>query len=180
MKRLLVVPFLAVALVLAAGCGGSDDSDTSATDQWADDLCSAITTWTGAISSATQELKSNPSKDGLQSAADEAKSATETFSDDLKGLGKPDTEAGQQAKDELDQLSSELSDEAQKLEAATQDVSGVSGLASAVTSVTGTLTTMGSQLSSAFSDLQSLDAKGELESALEQSSSCQSLTGSGS
>ena len=37
---------------------------------------------------------------------------------------------------------------------------------------------MGTQVSSTISDLESLDAKGELESAFKDASSCNDLTGS--
>ena len=105
-----------------------------------------------------------------------AKSATETLSSDLKGLGKPDTQAGQQAKDSLDQLSTSLQKDVTTIENAVKGVSGVSGVVAAVSTLTTTLATMGTQVKATFTDLQGLD-KGELKDAFASSSACNSLTG---
>jgi hypothetical protein len=45
----------------------------------------------------------------------------------------------------------------------------------ALTTIAGTLTQMSSQLSSTFSELSSLDAKGELEDAFKNAPACSSL-----
>src|SRR6266511_2623682 len=70
------LPVLALVLgaALLAGCGSS--SSTTSTEDWANSLCSAITTFTSSVKTSTDSLKSgNLSKDGLQSSADEIKSA---------------------------------------------------------------------------------------------------------
>ena len=56
----------------------------------------------------------------------------------------------------------------------------MSGALTAASTVTGTLTTMRTQITTTFTDLQGLDAKGELNTAFTNSSACNSLTGSGS
>jgi hypothetical protein len=168
------------AAVLVAGCGGSADSsgDTTATGAWADGLCSAITTWTSSISSIGDTLKAgNLSQESLTSAVDDAKKATETFTSDLEGLGRPDTEAGQQAKDSVDQLSTEIKADLATIEDAVNGASGVSGVVNAVSVISTTLVTAGQQVSSTITGFQDLDAKGELESAFKQSSSCDKLAG---
>jgi hypothetical protein len=170
-------------VVLAAGCGSSGDSSTttttsaSATETWASGVCTSLTTWQDAIKSAAGSLKSDPTKSGLQTAADDTKSATQTLASDLKGLGKPDTPSGQQAKDSLDQLSTSLEQNVTTIETSLKDASGITGVIAAVSSATVTLATMGTEVKTTFTDLQGLDAKGELKSAFENSSSCNSLTG---
>ena len=72
-------------------------------------------------------MKSDPTKNGLQTAAGDAKSATETLASDLKGLGKPDTPSGQQAKDSLDQLSTSLQKDVTTIENTVKGVSGLRG-----------------------------------------------------
>ena len=185
--RLTLVCTTAVVLLalLAAGCGGSDDdssaSGTSPTEEWADSLCSAVTTWTSAITSSVNSLQGgNVSKDALESSADDVKSATETFVDDIKGLGKPDTDAGDQAKESVDTLADNLQSEVDKIENAAEDASGVQGVLSAVSVISGTLATMGAQATSTFQELRGLDAQGELESAFNDAESCQTLTTTGS
>ncbi len=154
-------------------------TSASATDTWASGVCSSITTWQAAIKSAAGSLKSDPTKNGLQTAAGDAKSATETLASDLKGLGKPDTPSGQQAKDSLDQLSTSLQKDVTTIENAVKGVSGVSGVLTAVPTVTATFATMGTEVKTTFTDLQGLDAKGELKSAFASSSACNSLTSAG-
>ena len=165
---------------LAAGCGSSGGGSTtttsaSATETWASGVCSSITTWQAAIKSAAGSVKSDPTKNGLQTAADDAKSATQTLASDLKGLGKPDTQAGQQAKDSLDQLSTSLQQDVATIESAVKGVSGLSGALTAVPTVTATLATMRTQVKTTFTNLQGLDAKGELKTAFANSSACNSL-----
>ncbi len=178
-RRATFAVVVAVAAFLAAGCGSSDSSsDATATATWADGLCSAITTWTSSLSSIGDSLKGgNLSKDSLSSAVDDAKSATETFTSDLDSLGKPDTDAGQQAKDAVDQLSADLKADMTKIEDAVDGASGVSGILDAVTVISSTLQTAGNQVTSTITSLEDIDAKGELESAFKQSSSCNDLAG---
>ncbi len=174
MKRVLSLAALLAVGVLAAGCGSDEPSSPA---DWADGVCTAITSWTDSVKSAADPIKSGDiSEDSLQSAADDVKSATDTLESDLEGLGKPDTEAGQQAKDSLDQLSSDLSTETDTIESAVEDVSGLSDIAGAVTTVSTTLATMQTQITSAYTSLTQLDAKGELKSAFQDASSCQQLT----
>jgi hypothetical protein len=177
-RSLLVLPV--VLSLLAAGCGGKSDDTTSASD-WADGVCSAITTWTGSLQSAADSLKGgNISKDSLTSAADGVKSATDTFVGDVKGLGTPDTDGGKQAKESIDGLSDELKQDVQEMEDAVAGASDLSGVLTAVSKVSGTFVTMGNQVKSTFSELEKIDPKGELEDAFKQADSCQTLTSSGS
>ena len=169
---------LACAIV-AGGCGGDDESSTS---EWADDTCSAATTWTDSISAAAQSLQGgNLSQEAFQSAVDDVKEATETFTDDLEDLEAPETEAGQQAKESIDQLADELQPEVDELESAVEDAegAGASGILSAVPVISSTLMTMGNEVSSTFSELQQLDVGGELEDAFEQADSCDELRNRG-
>ena len=103
----------------------------------------------------------------------------ETLASDLKGLGKPDTQGGQQAKDSLDQLSTSLQQDVTTIENAVKGVSGVSGVLAAVPTVTATFATMQTQVKTTFTDIQGLDAKGELKNAFASSSACNSLTSRG-
>ena len=186
--RFAVAPLLAAAALGVAGCGGSDDnggngnttsSDQTSTEEWAGGVCSAITTWQDSTTSVTTSLQeSGITADSVESSADDVKSATQTLIDDLQGLGTPDTDSGQEAKDDLDALSTELQNGVDEIESDVSDVSGLSDVANAISSVTSTLATMATQVSTTFSDLQSLDAEGELSDAFQQASSCDSLTSS--
>src|SRR6476660_5678992 len=95
-KRLALTVAMAVCALLAAGCGSSSDSsDTTPTTEWADDLCSSVSTWQTEITSIVDSLKGgNLSKDSLTAAVDDATVATGNFTKSLKALGRPDTESG--------------------------------------------------------------------------------------
>jgi hypothetical protein len=176
----MIAAAVAVTALLAAGCGGSSDSassDTTPTEEWADGLCSSISTWKSSLTSIVDTLKGGDlSKDSLTSAVDDAKSATETFTTSLSGLGKPDTEAGQEAKDSVDKLVTDIQADMTEIEDAVDGASGVAGVIAAVPTITATLSKAGEQVSSTLTGFQDLDAKGELESAFKSSSSCQDLT----
>jgi hypothetical protein len=175
----------AIAIVAAAavsvgvaGCGSSESS-TVPTAQWADNLCSALTTWKGSVTQAATSLtQGGVTKQSLEGALDRAKSSTETLADDLEGLGRPDTSVGKQAKSEVDDLATQLDDDVSTIEDAVDSASGVQGIVSAASVVTDTLTTMGRQVQATLTNLQDLAGQGtnEIKSAFQQSSSCMSLT----
>ena len=180
MSRRLLVPALAALALLAAGCGGDGgggDETLSATE-WANDLCGSITTWTDSLQSATEPLTGgNISKESLQSAADDVQSSTKTFTEDLKDLGKPDTETGQEAKDLLDGLDETLGQDAEELKSTVDDASPTDIL-STVSTVTAKLGTMSQQVASTFTQLDELDASNELEQAFEEADSCDEIRSS--
>jgi hypothetical protein len=173
--RLLPVALLVVVAVLVAGCGSKKPMTPA---DWANGVCSAVSTWKDSLTSAAEPLKSgNISKDSLQTAADDAKSATDKLQSDLKDLGKPNTQSGQQAQDQVDKLASDLQTDVDTIKSAAEGASGASGSASAVTTATTTVSTMKTQVSSTITSLKQLDAKGELTTAFRQADSCQQLTG---
>ena len=180
--KLALAP-LALAVVLVAGCGGGGSSSSSSSPSpkdWADGLCSAITTWSTSVQQAGQKLKGgNLSKDDLKTTTTEIKNATSTFADDLKSLGKPNTDAGQQAKDAIDELSSEVRADVDKLQKTVNDAagSGTQGAVAAASGIATSLSTMSTQIASASSKLQQADAKGELEQGFKDAPACKKLSG---
>ena len=98
----------------------------------------------------------------------------------MKGLGAPDTEAGQKAKESVDQLADNLDNELAKIESAADGASGVSGVLAAVSTISGTLSTMSQQIASTFSELEQIDAAGELEDAFKEADACNDLGEEGS
>ena len=174
------VVFGLLAASLAAGCGGDDGGGDSSAAAWADDVCSAITTWSDSVTSTADSLRGgNLSEDAVKSAVDDLKSATSDFVDDVRGLGKPDTEAGDKAKESLDQLADDADENLSTIQSAVDNASGVSGLVQAVTAITTAISTMGTQISSTFTQLEQLDAGGELEAAFKDADSCKALQSGG-
>ncbi len=170
----------ALLLVAAAGCGGSDDQ-SSATAQWADGLCSSITDWTTQLKDVGSSLTDTSSlnEEGITSAVGDVVDATRQLADDVKALGPPETESGQQAQAIVQQLADELQASVQTLEDEfAGGVGGLSGALAKMPTVKTTLSTMSEDAQQAFQQLDQLDVGGELKSALEQAGSCAPYTGS--
>jgi hypothetical protein len=161
------------------GCGGSDEStSTTGADEWATEFCTAVTTWTDSLQTTGDELKdpSSLNSDSLKSAADDVSSATDTFVEDVRGLGAPDTESGDEVKSALDTLSDTLESEKTDIEQAVDDISGLTGLASAVSAIGQSLSAMSSAFSAAFTAIDDADAGKELQTALEDSPACAKIS----
>ena len=132
-SKALLLPVLAAAALLAAGCGSGDD-ETSGANDWANSVCSAVSTWKTSVSSAATSIQGgNLSENSLESAVDDVTDATKTLADDLKDAGRPDTADGQKAKGVVDQLAGEIEDGAEKIADA---VDGAS-LLDAISTITG-------------------------------------------
>jgi hypothetical protein len=176
-----VVAVVALA-TLAAGCGGKSSSSqstsaasTSAAD-WANGLCSAVSTWSTSVQTTTTSLKGNVTEDSLKSASAGVTKATDEFVNDLKGLGTPDTDSGKKAKETLDTLAGQLKTNVQTIDKAVNEVSGTNGALKAVSTVSSTLVTVGDQVTTAFTSIQQLDTKGELDQAFRSSEECKKLS----
>jgi len=176
-NRLAFVVVIAVCALVATACGSSkDSSDTTPTTEWADGLCSSITTWKSEITTIVNSLKGgNLSQDSLTAAVDDAEEATRNFTTDLKGLGRPDTEAGQQAQDSVNQLTTQIDEDMTTIQDAVSNASGVAGVIAAVPTITSTIQSAGNQVAETISGFQELDAKGELESAFKDADSCEDM-----
>lgn len=173
---------LAVAVVAlgAAACGG-DEEEVPAAQQWAGDLCSAVNSWRDAISTATATITSNPTREGLEEAADDVKGATEQLVDDVRGLGAPDTEAGDQARDSVEQLAGTAEAGLATIEENVEGLSGTEGLLTAVSTVSATIAQLSSQLSESLDELRGLeDVDDELTDAFRDAPECEGLGDDGS
>ncbi|HEV8459763.1 MAG TPA: hypothetical protein VGQ38_03565 [Gaiellaceae bacterium] len=171
--RLTLAICLAGLALAAAGCGSKKQPTAT---QWANDFCSAVSTWRDSLNKATDEVKSGSiSKDSITNAADDAKSATDTFTKTVRGLGKPPTDSGEQAQKEVNDLSDQIDAGTKKIKDSVQNVSGISGALSAASTVTATIATMSSHVQTTYQNLRQLDPKGELQDAFHEADACQNL-----
>jgi hypothetical protein len=181
MKLPAVIASFLLLAALAAGCGGGGggSSNTESAQDWADGVCSAINTWTDSLRSAGQSLTGgNLSENALTGAASDLQDSTAQLKDDLGSLGKPDLSSGDKAKETVDTMSSNIQAGVDKIDGAITDAKNGGSLVGALNAVTSSISTMGTQVQTAFSDLEKLDPGGELESAFKNASSCKSLTSS--
>ena len=170
---------VALFALVAAGCGGDDES-SSQTEEWASSVCSAVTTWKNDLEQAAEPLTdlSSLSEESIRQAADDAKSATETLADSLKGFGRPETGSGEQVESAVNDLATKLESSAAEFETAVEGVSSVADIASAVATITTILTTLGTTAESAVQTLEDADVSGELKTAFDQADSCEDLASS--
>jgi prophage DNA circulation protein len=180
-RRFWIAAILVLALAgVAAGCGGDDETESDPTAAWADGFCSAVTDWTDELQTITSQFSdtSNLSEEGLQSAATDVQSATQTLVDTLRDLGAPETDSGEEVKDALDTLSTTLEDESSAIEDTANGVSSITELPSAITKISSSLSALGTAFSQTLQTIENADASGELRSALEDSTECADISSS--
>ena len=182
-RKLLLAGLVAGLLVLAAGCGGPDDgsnSEPTAVESWADDVCSTVGSWTTTIADARTTLSAprDLTVTELEATLDEVRSATVTLVDELGDVGAPDTEAGDAAEERIASLAEELQQQADVVEDASSDPpQGLSERLTRASTVSGAVAQMVSDAQSAVADLRSLEGAQELEDAFTSTASCQELKG---
>jgi hypothetical protein len=162
-----------VAVVLLAGCGG--DSGSSTSEDYANSVCSDLSTWVTEVNGAIQSLTDAglaTDKEDVQSSVDQARDATNDLLSSLEDLGAPETDAGQQARSELDSLAATLRKQIETVEQALDADRGPVALAATVTAA---LSTAASAIESSYNDLKGLDPGGELEDAFKNAEDCKSL-----
>ncbi len=116
--RLGLLVLVAALSIAAAGCGGDDESSA---ESWANDVCGNLSQWITDVDEAVRSLTAeglNFDTDDIREAVDQAKGATEDLVDDLQELGPPDTEAGQEAQAELEDLQGVLESQVDSVEQA--------------------------------------------------------------
>jgi ABC-type transporter Mla subunit MlaD len=115
----------------------------------------------------------------VSGAVGDVEAATSDFADGLRGLGRPDTEAGQEANELVDQLAGNVEENVSTMRSAVDGASGLSGIVEATNAASAALSAMDEQLSSTFAELEELDAGGELQAAFGEADSCNEFESAG-
>jgi hypothetical protein len=170
MNRWLTVLPLAFTL---AGCGGGGD-DSSASEDYANSVCGQLSMWVADQEDTLKSLEDaglSITKEDLRAAVGDVRDSTQVLVSDLRGLDPPETDAGNEAKTELDSLGTTLTEQVETVEQALDSNTGVAALASTVTTAFTTATT---DVKSTLGELQNLDS-GELKDAFQNSDDCTML-----
>ena len=181
MTRLTLIAALIVSALalVAAGCGGSDDesSEAVAADQWADEFCTAVSSWKDHLQEITDRFTdlSSLNEDTLNEAADDAEYATDDFVDQLKDIGRPDTASGQEIEDSIQTLEDTVEQQKSDVKETVDNVEDLSDIPAAITAIGSALSSMGTALQSTFDTLRTEDVGGELTTAFDQSEACQGI-----
>ena len=172
---------LVVALSLvAAGCGGKS-ADEKANEAYANSVCGAVATWQTQVKSIATDLSGGISKASLQSKVTEIESQTKSLATQIKALPPPNTSQGQATKQQLDQLSSDLTKTVDSVKAAADGLqadSSAATVAAAALTVAPEVQSLATTAKSAISSLQS--SKDAMSKAFKSADSCKSLTNSSS
>ena len=177
MSRVLALVIAALVLGLSA-CGGDDEDPAEA---WADDVCGSIVDYRDTIQGITADFRADPgsvSVEGIRSAVDEVSDATTELVDSVRDAGPPDTEAGRQAKTELEGLADRTQDAIdQAQQAADADTGNLAALITQLGTIAGQVGAIVSDVAATFQEVVNLDGGQELQDGFEQASSCQELQG---
>ena len=169
-----ILALLAVLVLVAAGCGGS--SDKKANEAYANSVCTALGDWEQQIKTIATDFSGGLSEASLQAKVTQAETATNTLVSQIKAVEPPDTSDGQAAKQQLDQLGTDISNTADAAKTALTQVQADPS-AVAISAMVATLApqfqSLATQTQSAISTLK--DAGGSLASAFKSTDSCQSL-----
>lgn len=166
---------LSALVLVAAGCGG-DDEETSSAAAWAEDFCTSVTEWQDEIERIGDELLESPSTEALEDASQEASDVTDAFIEEVRELGGPETESGEEVEDSVEELADIVDEEKAEIEAAVEDAEGLTGAAGAVSEIGASISTMATALQTTLQAIEDGDASGELEAAFDETPACDELT----
>ena len=155
---------------MGAGCGSS--SDTKANEAYADSVCSAIGNWKQEIKSIATSFSGGVSQAAFQTSITQAGAATKTLLTQIKAVPPPDSSQGQAAKQQIDQLTTDINN---TVDAASTALTQLQANPSAA-ALSAQVQSLASAANSAISTLK--DAGGSLSDAFKSTDSCKSLGGS--
>ena len=154
----LLAATLALATVpLLAGCGGDDES---ASEEWAGGVCSELSTW-------VTDVEALVDRETVQDAVGDISQSTDDLVEGLGDLGRPETDAGEEAQSELDDLEAELRQQLGEVE------ESVESGPLAIGTLTSAISTAAAAVNATFENLSGVDD--ELRAAFESSDDCQSF-----
>ena len=172
---------IAAIVIAAIAMRLSDDDGPQTTEEWAGEVCTSLSDWRDSITSLA-EISGEPlTADTLRDKLGEAEDATSDLVAQLRDLGRPDLEEGDELQQRLDESAEELesrfddlkeSAEAAADAPASELLQQLAGLASDFAALQTAISTTVSSLENAN---VAEDSKAELQQAFADAPSCQSL-----
>lgn len=162
--------------ILGAGCGG----DTSAEEEWAGDVCSAVSSWQDQVEQSSDDVREALQSPGagtlaaIDAEVQEIIDATDKVGDDLRELEPPDTEAGDQAKQELDTLAVQLEATATNTKETFDSLpegASITEVATALEPLVPTIQSLVASVSSTFTAVK--ESGSELKEGFDKADSCE-------
>jgi hypothetical protein len=170
-----------LAIVVAAVAMRLSDDGPPTTEEWASSICTSLTDWGDSINSLADVGGQQLTPELLQEKLGDAEEATSQLVTELRDLDKPDIEAGDELREQLDSSTEQLESSFEQLkesaQAATDAPAGeflqkLAALASDFAALQAAISTTVSTLENAN---VGEDAKAELQQAFSDAPACQSL-----
>jgi methyl-accepting chemotaxis protein len=167
---------LAALAILSAGCGG----DTSAEEEWAGDICTAVGGWQDQVEQSSDDARKELQSPGAGTVAAidaevrEIIDATDELRNDLRELEPPDTDGGDQAKRELDTLAAQLEATASNIKETFDNLpedAGITEVADALEPLVPSIQSLVASVSSTFAAVK--ESGSELEEGFDEADSCE-------
>lgn len=173
------------AIVVAAIAMRLSDDGPPTTEDWAGEVCTSLSDWRDSITSLADVSGEPLSADTLRDKLGDAEDATSDLVTELRDLGPPDLEAGDELEQQLDESADELESRFEALKEsaeaaadapASEFLQQLAGLASDFAALQTAISTTVSSLQNAnVAD----ESKAELQQAFADAPSCQSLQAEG-
>ena len=170
-----------LAIVIAAIAMRLTEDEPPTTQEWADEVCSSLSDWRSSIASLADTDGEPLTADSVRDALSDASDATSDLIQQLRDLGPPDTEAGDELEAELDAATAELEARFDALEESAEEAADASAGESLgeLADVAADFSALQAAIAQTVTTLQnanvSEESKAELEQAFADAPSCQSL-----
>ncbi len=169
------------AIVMAAVVVRVTEDSPPSTAEWADTVCTDLGDWRDSITSLADVSGETLTPELLGEKVDDAQSSTSALIADLRDLGPPDLESGDELEEQLDEQLAALESSFDDLKEAAEnaaDASGgefLQGLAGLASQFSAFLTALESTVDTLASADLGEESRRELQQAFADTPSCQSL-----
>lgn len=176
-----VVIGVAAIVIAAVAMRLSDDGGEQSAEQWANAVCGSLSEWRDSIRSLADVSGAPLTADSLRDRLGDAEEATSDLVSELRELGPPDLEAGEEVEAQLDGVTGELESSFDDLKdsaeaAADAPPSEFLGALAALASDFAALQTAIGATVAALQDADvAADTRAELDDAFSDAPDCQSL-----
>ncbi|HJR95437.1 MAG TPA: hypothetical protein VJ807_08355 [Gaiellaceae bacterium] len=171
-----------VAIVVAAIAMRLTEDDPETTAAWADSVCTSLSDWRSSIAVLADPGDEALTAETLGDRLDQADDATSDLVDELRDLGPPDLDAGDDVQQALDSAAAGLAASYADVQSAAEDAADADDtteLLEALADLADDFAALADQAGDIVATLQSAslfgDASAELEQAFAASDSCQAL-----
>jgi len=171
-----------IAIVVAAvAMRLSDDNSQPTTEEWANSICTSLADWRESINSLADVGGQQLTSDLLRDKLDEADDATTQLADDLRAVGRPDMEAGDQLRAQLDSSTEKLESSFDALKQSAEDAADAppSEFLQKLAGLASDFAALQAGIAQTVTTIENADvgpeAKAELQQAFADAPACESL-----